>query len=238
MSASLYDKVVTEKIKGWLVDPNLTVLDPDETARLFQKTADITNDAPLRLPLIAISRDRDIDLPATNKQPLSYMGKSFNSINGTVDHLNAIRINLGYQIDIYTKFKVEADEYVRNFVFNLVNHPAMAIEIPYNGSNLEYVSYLRLQSPISDNSDIPERLMPGQFTRMTLKFRLNDAYLFSYNYKVIPKITAIEIGYDTKFLVDLDLQTQFNIEQQMRIKQQELNKGKKSSLSIKIVEEE
>ena len=64
----------------------------------------------------------------------------------------------------------------------------MTIEIPYNNSNLEYISYLSLQSPISDNSDIPQRLVPGQFTRMTLRFSLNDAYLFSYNTKTIPRI--------------------------------------------------
>ena len=104
MSASLYDKVVTEKIKGWVVDPNLTVLDPDETARLFQKVADIKDDKPISLPLIAISRDRDIELPETAKKPLSHMGKTFTVSNGTVDHLNAVRINLGYQIDIYTRY--------------------------------------------------------------------------------------------------------------------------------------
>lgn len=239
MSASLYDKVVAEKIRGWLVDPEVTLLDPDDTAQLFQKTADLTNDRPLKLPLIAISRDRDMDLPETAKKPLSHMGKTFNAENGTSDHLNAIPMNIGYQIDIYTRYKIEADEYVRNFVFNLVNHPALTIEIPYNGSNLEYVSYLRLQSPISDNSDIPQRIIPGQFTRMTMKFRLNDAYLFSYNTKTIPKITAVEIGYDTKFLVELDLQTQFNIKMAaMREQQKKSGSRGKNRLSVRIVEEE
>ena len=31
---------------------------------------------------------------------------------------------------------------------------------------------------MEDNSDIPERLFPGQFSRMTINFTLNDAYLW------------------------------------------------------------
>ena len=115
----------------------------------------------------------------------------------------------------------------------------MTVAIPYNGSELEYISYLRIQSPISDNSDIPERLVPGQFTRMTLRFSLNDAYLFSYNTKVIPKITAIQIGYDTKFLIELDLNTQLNLElQEQRKKQLAANIFGKKVPKIEIVEED
>ena len=33
--------------------------------------------------------------------------------------INVIPIQIGYQIDIYTKGIAEADEYIRNFVFNL-----------------------------------------------------------------------------------------------------------------------
>jgi len=32
---------------------------------------------------------------------------------------------------------------------------------------------------VSDNSDIPERLIKDQFTRMSLKINIDDAYLFS-----------------------------------------------------------
>lgn len=190
MSVALYDQAVKQTIQRWILDPNLTVLGPDETKRLFQYKADKTNDKPLTLPLIAIGRDRDIDIQLTAKRPMTHLGKVFNADSKVSDHLNAVPITLKYQIDIYTRYQEEADEYVRNFIFQIINYPKMEIKIPYNGSNIDYISYMSLANQITDNSDIAERLIPGQFTRMTLRIQLNDAYLFSYNKQSIPKIVA------------------------------------------------
>ena len=87
----------------------------------------------------------------------------------------------------------QADEYVRNFVFNFINYPGIIIKIPYNDSPLVYTSFITLQDTITDNSDIPERLVPGQFSRLTLNIALNDAYLFSYNRRRVPQITGFQI---------------------------------------------
>ena len=62
MSMKLYDNAFTEKIKKWTNDPNLTITSPDETRRVFQYRADIQNDKPIQLPLIAISRGKTIDV--------------------------------------------------------------------------------------------------------------------------------------------------------------------------------
>lgn len=194
MSVALYDQAVKQTIQRWILDPNLTVLGPDETKRLFQYKADKSGDKPLTLPLIAIGRDRDIDIQLTAKRPLTHLGKVFNADNQTSDHLNAVPITLKYQIDIYTRYQEEADEYVRNFIFQIINYPKLEIKIPYNGSNLDYISYMSLANQITDNSDIAERLIPGQFTRMTLRIQLSDAYLFSYNRQSIPKVVAVEIN--------------------------------------------
>ena len=45
----------------------------------------------------------------------------------------------------------------------------------------------------TDASDIPERLISGQFSRFVLPFVLNDAYLFSYNHRKIPNVTGVDI---------------------------------------------
>ena len=235
MSVALYDRMVKDKIAGWIIDPNMVVFGPDETAELFKHQADITDDKPIQLPLIAISRDRDIDINLTAKRPLTHMGKTFNADGNAADHLNAIPIVIKYQLDIYTRFQAEAHEYVRNFVFNIVNHPSMELIIPYNNSNLSYISYMSLMSPISDNSDIQQRLIPGQFTRMTLRFNLNDAQLFSYNHKTIPKITQIEIKPELKYKLELDIEN--DIEWQTEITSR-LNKPKtKNKVSVKISED-
>lgn len=208
MSVALYDRAVKDKIASWIMDPNLVVLGPDEVKRLFQQRADKSNDKPLTLPLIAIGRDRDIDIQITAKRPLTHSGKVFNADSKAADHLNAIPITIKYQIDIYTRYQEEADEYIRNFVFQIINYPKLDLDIPYNGSNLGYQSYMSLTNQITDNSDVAERLIPGQFTRMTLRIELKDAYLFSYNRKNIPQIVASEldvVSQDTSGGIDVDL---------------------------------
>ena len=193
MSVTLYDTAVKKKIQGWVLDTNMTILAPDEVSRLYQWKADTTNDAPIELPLIAITRDRDFNIRITAKRAMSHEGLVFNSEDGISDHLNAIPITINYNVNIYTRTLEQADEYMRNFVFNLINYPTLKIEIPYNDSKLEYTSFLTLQPEISDNSDIPERLIAGQFSRMTVRFALNDAYLFSYNHKKVSRVSDILI---------------------------------------------
>lgn len=193
MSLTLYDKAVTEKIKAWVLDPNMVVLSPDETSRLFEWKADISEDKPLQLPFITIQRDRDATIRDIGNKALTRAGKVFNSKDGISDHLNAVPISLSYTLNIYTKFLEQADEYVRNFVFNFINYPGIVIKIPYNDSKLAYTSFITLQNTITDNSDIPERLVPGQFSRLTMNISLNDAYLFSYNRRKLPKIKGVQI---------------------------------------------
>jgi len=174
-----YDEALVEKIQNWIKDPNMVVLSPSDSTRLFQLKADQNNDKPLTLPLISISRDPDIEIISTTKKALSYDGGHLHATEDTSMLLNAIPIQLSYQLDIYTRYFAEADEYMRNFVFNFINYPKLAIEIPYNNAKIEHNSTIMVESTISDSSDIPERLISGQFTRMTLKLTVDDAWLFS-----------------------------------------------------------
>lgn len=187
MAIRYYDQALVDKVKSWVKDPNLTILSPSDSTRFFQMRADQLDDKPLKLPLIAISRDSEMEIISTTKKSLSYdAGHLTNDVN---DHnrstaevskvLNAIPIKLSYQLDIYTKYFAEADEYVRNFIFNFINYPRINIEIPYNDAKVLHNSTILLESSVSDSSDIPERLISGQFTRMTLRLTIDDAYLFS-----------------------------------------------------------
>lgn len=189
MSVRLYDNAFLNKIKSWVKDPNMTITSPDETRRYFEYKADINNDKPIQLPLVAIRRVRQIDIRNPNKTAMSYCGRKLHGhhvLNESgdlesckVSLLNAIPIGIGYQIDIYTRYAEEADEYLRNFVYNIVNYPRLEIEIPYNNENVLHTCTMSLLNTAEDNSDIAERLVPGQFTRWTIGVRINDAYLFS-----------------------------------------------------------
>lgn len=168
----------------------MTITGPDDTRRLFTYDLDHNNDKPIQLPLIALRREPTIQILEINKKPMSFDGWRKNNDGNKSDQLNAIPINIMYQIDIYTRYKQEAEEYVRDFVFNIINYPKLQIEIPYNNSKLMHDCNIRLDPNITDNSDVPERLIAGQFTRYTISIYIDDAHFFDYRIKDTKKIEA------------------------------------------------
>lgn len=179
MAVRFYDEALVQKFQKWIKNPNLKVLKPDEVTRLYQIRADENNDQPLQLPLIALSRAPAISILSPNKKPLSFDGMMEEANDNKSIQLNAIPISISYQLDIFTRHYIEGDEYVRNFMFNLINHPKFHITIPYNGKDIPHDFNIKLNSEIVDNSDMPQRLFPGQITRWTISFVVDDAYLFS-----------------------------------------------------------
>lgn len=206
MSVRFYDEAVANRIKSWIKDPDLLVLKPDETARLFQTRADIKNDKKLTLPLIALSREPEIEILNTQRKPMSYDGlklRLYDNKTGKEVRLNstfklrAIPIRIAYQIDIYCKNLVECDEYAREFTFKLINKPTVEIEIPYNNVKLTHESTIHMENTIRDNSDIPERHFETQFTRFTINIIIDDAYYFGVEKKDNLLISAIDVAVDT-----------------------------------------
>ena len=82
----------------------------------------------------------------------------------------------------------DCETYAREFIFQLVNHPTGEVFIPYNDANVTHKFTIHLEQEVEDNSDIKERLFPSQFTRYTISFMVDDAYLFS-----IPNKKNVEI---------------------------------------------
>lgn len=209
MSATLYDKAFLTKLQKWVRDPNIKITGPNETKRLFAYNADINNDKPLELPLITLRRDPTIQLLNVSKKPTTFDGYRDIAETGMdgidrVNQINMVPIQINYQIDIYTRYEEEAEEYLRDFVFNLINYPKLEIEIPYNNSKRTAVCNLRLNPELQDNSDIPERLVPGQFTRKTIHVYIDDAHYYNYRTKEAWKIDN-NIQVETKLSTDLDV---------------------------------
>jgi hypothetical protein len=193
MAIRYYDEAVSNKINSWLPkDKNrkIQVLKPDETKRLFMIEADEKNDKPLSLPLIAISRDPEITYLQKTMVPMSFDGLMIESDSKHSLQINAIPISISYQLDIYTRRFDEGDELLREFSFKLINNPQIVIELPYNKQKLKHVATIIMSDQAEDTSDISERLFPGQFTRWTLRFQINGAYLFS-----IPFVDNVSIDY-------------------------------------------
>ena len=208
MSIGLYDNALYDKIHKWVKDPNLRILKVDETTRLLQMISDQTKDAPIKLPLIALSRDPNIKIITPQKQELSYNGVKVYSDEEKSIQVNAIPIEIKYQLDIYTRKREEGDEYIRNFVFNFINSPKLKVDVPYNDLGFEHISNLYLDENIQDNSDIEEHLFSDQFTRYTLTLYVDDAYLFSLPIKENAKIVGVELEVqdrDTKEIIESEV---------------------------------
>ena len=203
MALEYYDDVIAAKIKKWLPNNSvLRVLKPDETKRLFELQANDHNDQPLQLPCIALSRNNDIELLVNVKNQKSFMGHQLGVYDTRTLMLNTIPIKLQYQLDIYTKTASEGDEYLRQYLFKLINNPSFKIVIPYNGVDIEQIANIRVLTPVSDTSSISERLFPGQFTRWTIQLEIMDAFFYDVPYKRNWKLYLIEQDEDS--LVSLD----------------------------------
>lgn len=198
MALRYYDEALLNKIKNWVKDPNMRITGPDETRRLFEYVADVTNDEPIKLPLIALRRGRGITLHSVNKRPLTFDGVTVEANREKSIQLNGIPVTIPYQLDIYTRYFAECDEYVRNFLFNFINFPKLTVNIPYEGTNLSHDANITLNTAIEDNSDIPERLVAGQFTRFTFTFEINDAYMFSVPIRDNVSVDCSNIEIETK----------------------------------------
>lgn len=198
MALRYYDEALLNKIKNWVKDPNMRITGPDETRRLFEYMADVTNDEPIKLPLIALRRGRGITLQSVNKRPLTFDGITVEANKEKSIQLNGIPITIPYQLDIYTRYFAECDEYVRNFLFNFINFPKLTVNIPYEGTNFLHDANITLNTSIEDNSDIPERLVAGQFTRFTFTFEINDAYMFSVPIRDNVSVDCSNIEIETK----------------------------------------
>lgn len=187
MSVYLYDEAFVEKLRYWTKDAQIQVYGPDDTRRLFEVMAQSTNDSPIQLPIICLRRKTGLTVGRTGKRPMTFDGLTIDRSIDVAAKLNAIPIEVSYQLDIYTRYFKEADEFLRNIIFNIINYPKLTIEIPYNDFDLKHNGFIRMASEVEDNSNIPERLVSGQFTRLTFNITIDDAYL--WNVKVKPHLS-------------------------------------------------
>ena len=128
--------------------------------------------------LFAACKVQSVDYEDTNyEEELKKCIVSHNEEKKTSRILNAIPISLVYQIDVYARLAIEADILMRNLVFNIINYPAFEVDIPDAGfchtARIEFAS-----NTIDDNSNEPERFIEGNFTKLSAKISIEDAYLW------------------------------------------------------------
>ena len=184
MALEYYDDAIAAKLQSWTpTNLQLRILKPDETKRLFETLADDSGDKNIKLPLIALSRNNDIELLLSVKNPRSFDGLKIETTTEQTTQMNVIPVKLQYQMDIFTKTQAEASEYIRQYLFKLINNPVIKIEVPYNNKGIQQIANIHVLSTVSDTSDIQQRLFPGQFTRWTIQMEIQDAFLYNIPYR-------------------------------------------------------
>ena len=194
MAIRYYDEALANKINSWLPkskNRKIQVLKPDEVKRLFTIEADERDDKPIQLPLIAVSRETQIDVMHPTKRAMSFDGMMLKSDGKHTLQLDAVPISLTYQLDIYTRHFDEGDELLRELIFKIINNPQLTITLPYNNQNLIQVCAMKMQGQVEDTSSISERIFSGQFTRWTLRLDIDGAYLYS-----IPYVDNVKVEYE------------------------------------------
>ena len=194
MSVYLYDEAFVNKLKSWTENTQIQVFSPDDTRRLFEVMADTSGDKPIQLPILCLRRKSGLNVQNVNKRPLTFNGFTISRLQEKSLILNAIPIDISYQLDIYTRYFKEADEFLRNLTFNIINYPKLTVTIPYNDANFEHDGFIRMSSDIEDNSNVPERLISGQFTRFTFNISIDDAYLWNTKIKDNLSIKCDEVN--------------------------------------------
>lgn len=217
MAVRYYDDAIIQKLLNWMSEnSNLRILRPDESKRLFELAANDSNDSKLKMPFIALSRNNDIELISNIKQLKSFNGLKIVGSTESTASLNVIPIKLEYRLDIYAKKSDECEEYLRNFLFKLINNPVITIEIPYNSKEikaansdicLKHIANIRVLNTVSDTSDISERLFSGQFYRWTIPLEIQDAFLFSVPYRRNWKINGYSLEDDKVYEYGFTLET-------------------------------
>lgn len=180
MGAYLYDEALVAKVKNWTENTDIHLYGPNEYRRLIEVIADETKDKPIELPILSISREDGYEILNPQKQPLTYDGLTLSAHKEKSLILNAIPISLKYKIDVLTRYEKEADAYMRNLIFNIINFPTLPITIPYNSDSAKDIvhnSFIRIVTDVANTSD-QGRLSIGQFTRLTIGISIDDAYLW------------------------------------------------------------
>ena len=196
MSVYLYDEAFVEKLRNWTKSTNVKVYSPDDTRRLFEVIADSSNDAPIQLPILCLRRKSGVKVTKPRKRPMTFDGMMLESNSQKSVQLDAIPLDISYQLDIYTRYFKEADEFLRNLTFNIINYPKLTINIPYNDFNVEHNAFILMSEDIEDNSNVPERLIGGQFTRFTFNITIDDAYLWNVRVRDNLQIECDEVTID------------------------------------------
>lgn len=159
---------------------------------VFRIIGDIENDN-IEFPIISLVR--------TGWRLLDFSQEFQNNTGALIGHLEdpsgtrirqvrlqALPIQINYQLDIWTQNRIDNDIIAREFIWFYKLNPQLLVKIPH-GLNITHPFNIGIEPEIVDNSDIGEHNSRGRYYRQTLGLYTDgDAYLWKSSVTNIPTI--------------------------------------------------
>ena len=159
---------------------------------VFNIIGDINNDN-IEFPIISLVR--------TGWHLLNYSQEFMENTGGLVGYLDeeegkrlrqarlqAIPIQINYQLDIWTQNRIDNDVIAREIIWFYKLNPQLLVTIPH-GLNIKHPFNIGIEPDIVDNSDIAEHNSRGRYYRQTLGLYTDgDAFLWKSSVSNVPII--------------------------------------------------
>lgn len=206
----LYSNAILEKLRELTANSKTPIFVTDLGDNLFRRSilGSDNRTEEVRLPLIGlsrtgwrISRDRNYamlkggvsrDLFEDSSDDQEFSIETFKEVRDNKPTIvQAIPIEIDYQLDIITNTLIENDMIVREFFFYFLQNPTLVVNVPYQLDFKHTVNFI-LGDEVEDNSDIESKERNGFYTRQTLTFSTEGAYLWKSDYRDM--IEEVETG--------------------------------------------
>lgn len=175
MSVNNYDVAIIEDLRQILQDDRIHIVPPENFFRLLAR---IDNDK-VEFPAISVVR-RGWSLSDSHPHMMKFDGTLLSHDNEANEYirLQAIPISISYQMDVWTKTRLENDNIMRELIFYYSTHPTLNVKVPYGQKTYYHKFNVFFDSDIEDNSDIANHMNTGEYFRQTISFYTDDAYLW------------------------------------------------------------
>jgi len=187
----MYDEALVADLRRIVDDDRITITPPDNVFRTIGRIAD----DKIEFPLISLTRT---GWSISNNRPhfMKHEGvvAGYDDISKKYKRVQSIPIRISYQVDVWTKTRIDNDNILRELIFYYSVHPTMKIVIPY-GLNIEIDFNIFIDEDIEDNSDIIDHWSKGQYFRQTFSIYTDDAYLWKSSSR-FP--TFVDVNIDVK----------------------------------------
>lgn len=174
MSTYIYDEALVEDLRTLTKDTRIHIVPPDN---LFRLVGRIVEDE-IKMPLISLART-GWQLTDSRPHTVKFDGAlaGYNDESNKLKRVQALPINISYQLDVWTKTRLENDNILRELIFYYSTNPTLSVKIGY-GLDIDHNFNVFIDNDIEDNSDIVEHKNRGEYFRQTISLYTDDAYLW------------------------------------------------------------